>query len=55
MPLPKAPTKMGEVPEGEPNRITQTRKKLIKESSVDSDPRSKKVDVRKLVSLRKNM
>ena len=33
MPLPKAPTKMGEVLKGEPNRKTQTRKKLKKESS----------------------
>ena len=54
MPLPKAPTKMGEVLKGEPNRKTQTRKKLKKESSGALRPsKQNKVDVDKLVSLAK--
>ena len=54
MPLPKAPTKMGEVLKGESNRKTQTRKKLKKKPSDASKPsKQKKVDVNKLVSLAK--
>ena len=54
MPLPKAPTKMGEVLKGESNRKTQTRKKLKKKSSdASKSSKQKKVDVNKLVSLAK--
>ena len=54
MPLPKAPTKMGEIIKGESNRKTQTRKKLEKESSdASKTSKQKKVDVNKLVSLAK--
>ncbi|GIR49606.1 MAG: hypothetical protein CM15mP58_17030 [Burkholderiaceae bacterium] len=54
MPLPKAPTKMGEVLKGESNRKTQIRKKLKKKSSDTSkSSKQKKVDVNKLVSLAK--
>ena len=54
MPLPKAPTKMGEVLKGESNRKTQIPKKVKKKSSYASKPsKQKKVDVEKLVSLAK--
>ena len=54
MPLPKAPTKMGEIIKGESNRKTQTRKKLKKESSdASKTSKQKKVDVNKLISLAK--
>ena len=48
MPLPKAPTQMGEMLKGESNRKTQTRKKLKKESSdASKSSKQKKVDVNK--------
>ena len=54
MPLPKAPTKMGEIIKGESKRKTQIRKKLEKESSdASKTSKQKKVDVNKLVSLAK--
>ena len=54
MPLPKAPTKMGEILTEESNRKTQTRKKLKKKPTDTSKPsKQKKVDVDKLVSLAK--
>ena len=54
MPLPKAPTKMGEVLTGDSNRKTQTRKKLQKKpTDASKSPKQKKVDVNKLVSLAK--
>ena len=53
MPLPKAPTKMGEVLKEESTRKSQTGKKVKKESLDSSKPsKQKKVDVNKLVSLR---
>ena len=54
MPLPKAPTKMGEVLKGDSNRKNQIRKKVKKKSSDASKPvKQKKVNVSKLVSLAK--
>ena len=54
MPLPKAPTKMGEVLKEESTRKSQTGKKVKKESLDSSKPsKQKKVDVNKLVSLAK--
>ena len=54
MPLPKAPTKMGEVLKGESNLKTQARKRLKKKSSdAPKSSKQRKVDVNKLVSLAK--